>query len=44
MIRKMELDEEDQMVSFDVVSLFTGINVNDALETLSPPYYTVMIA
>ena len=35
MIRKMELDEKDRMVSFDVVSLFTRIDVDEALEILS---------
>ena len=34
-IRKMELEERDRMVSFNVVSLFTRIHVDDALDTLS---------
>ena len=34
-IRKMELDEKNLTVSFDVVSLFTRIDVDEALEILS---------
>ena len=34
-IKECELDEDDRMVSFDVVSLFTRVSVNEAIEVVS---------
>ena len=34
-MRKLELDKDDLLVSFDVVSLFTKVTVEEALEVIA---------